>query len=175
VSFRLLSDSEWDLLRDVRLVALSESPTAYLSSYETEARYEPLRWRRELRRGAWLVGLSRAGTVVAVVGATPEPDIDPGDRYLSYLWVAPSARRTGLATRLVDEMLRHLHGTGVARAWLWVLDGNDAARALYGKLGFTSTGERQPLLHDPTRYEERLAIDLARPMVQIEDLERHLK
>ena len=91
-----------------------------------------------------------------MLGATREVDIDPGDRYLSYLWVAPHARRHGIATTLVNDMLDHLRSRGVRRAWLWVLDGNDAAHALYSKVGFVSTGHRQPLDHDPTRCEERL-------------------
>lgn len=66
-----------------------------------------------------------------------------------------------MATRLVGEMLRHLRATGVGRAWLWVLDGNEAAYALYRKLGFVSTGVRQPLRTDPTRYEERFTRPLS--------------
>ena len=155
MSIRFLSRSEWHLLRDVRLGALRESPTAYLSSYETEARFEDGTWHQEVGHGIWLVFVSESDAVLAVLGATTGPDIAASDRYLSYLWVAPDARRTGIATRLISEMLRHLRTTGVARAWLWVLDGNDAACSLYRKLGFVSTGLRQPLHKDPTRYEER--------------------
>lgn len=161
MSFRFLSPAEWRLLRDVRLDALKDSPTAFLSSYEDEAGYGDEAWADQFDGGEWLVDVSAAGTVLAVVGATTGPDIDPDDRYLSHLWVAPAARRTGLATELVGEMLRHLRASGRRRAWLWVLDGNDAARALYRKLGFVSTEIRQSLQADPTRYEERFTRPLA--------------
>ena len=161
MSFRFLSPSEWPLLRDVRLDALRESPGAFLSAYETEAGYGHETWWRQFETGDWLVCVSAADTVLAVLGATTGTDVDPGDRYLSYLWVAPAVRRSGVATRLVGEMLRHLRARGVRRAWLWVLDGNEAAYALYQKLGFVSTGLRQPLRTDPTRYEERFTCVLS--------------
>jgi ribosomal protein S18 acetylase RimI-like enzyme len=53
--------------------------------------------------------------------------------------------------------LDHLADEGVELAWLWVLDGNEAARRLYVTLGFTSTGERQPLPACPSRTEERMS------------------
>ena len=34
---------------------------------------------------------------------------------------------------------------GLSQLNLWVTDGNQAARALYERCGFTPTGERQPL------------------------------
>lgn len=43
---------------------------------------------------------------------------------------------------------------------LFVADGNDRARRLYERLGFRSTGERQPLPSDPARGEERYAVRL---------------
>jgi ribosomal protein S18 acetylase RimI-like enzyme len=91
-----------------------------------------------------------------VLGATHENDVGPDDRYLSHLWVAPEARRSGIATRLIREMLRRLREDGVRRAWLWVLDGNEAARSLYLGLGFAPAGDRQPLRQDADRFEERL-------------------
>jgi ribosomal protein S18 acetylase RimI-like enzyme len=159
VSIRFLAASEWRLLRSARLAALSESPRSFLSTYEREQMLQEEQWRGELARGSWLVCL-RGGEVLAVLGATPEEDVATEDRYLSYLWVAPQARRNGIATRLVSRMLDRLRAEGVARAWLWVLSGNDAARNLYGRLGFHPSGDRQPLPHDPRRHEERFCLVL---------------
>jgi ribosomal protein S18 acetylase RimI-like enzyme len=154
VPLRFLSDTEWHLLRDVRLGALLDSPGSFLSGYDTESRYEQPHWELELRRGRWLVCHSRDVGPLAVLGATAEPDGEASERYLSYLWVHRSARRSGIATRLVTAMLDRLCDEGVVRAWLWVIDGNEGARALYAKLGFHSTGRRQPLLRDSGLFEE---------------------
>jgi ribosomal protein S18 acetylase RimI-like enzyme len=100
------------------------------------------------------------GRPVALLGATAEADIAESERYLSYLWVAPSHRGRGLASELVLDMLARMRAADVSRAWLWVLSGNGAARRLYERLGFTSTGDRQPLEKDPSRFEERMTLSL---------------
>ena len=159
MTFQFLSAAEWPVLRAVRLSALHDSPDAFLSEHATEERWPDEAWQREAERGDWLV--ARAGDrVVALLGATPEPDIPAGDRYLSYLWVHPGARRTGVAGALVRTMLDRLRSGGVARAWLWVLEGNDPALALYRALGFAPTGERQPVPKTPGRGEERFSLRL---------------
>lgn len=159
MSTRLLSDQDWPLLRDLRLAALRESPAAFLSTYDQERTWTDGDWRTEAARGDWLTE-DVHGDPVALLGATPEPDVAGSERYLSYLWVAPGHRHRGIAERLVVAMLDRLRAAGVGRAWLWVLDGNDPARRLYERLGFVSTGERQPLKDDPVRSEERMTLSL---------------
>lgn len=159
MSICALSVDEWPLLRDLRLAALRDSPESFLSTHDAEAALTPADWKDEAARGIWLTWYA-GGRAVAVLGATPEPDVPPEDRYLSHLWVAPPARRSGIATRLVEDMLRRLRSMGVRRAWLWVLDGNEAALGLYLGLGFRPAGDRKPLSHDPGRFEERLSREL---------------
>lgn len=61
---------------------------------------------------------------------------------------------------MFEVALERLSGKGIPAVWLWVLDGNDAARSLYLKRGFTSTGIKQPLLDKPSRSEELLILAL---------------
>jgi ribosomal protein S18 acetylase RimI-like enzyme len=154
-STQLLKPSDWRQLREIRLKALQDSPAAFLSKYEQEAGWTDAQWSTEVARGRWLV-VTENGRRVALLGATPEADVPPSDRYLSYMWVAPSHRRAGLAMRLVVTMLDLLRDEQIGRVWLWVLDGNEPARTLYERLGFRRTGETQPLKEDPTRFEERM-------------------
>lgn len=156
---RLLSSAEWAQLRDLRLTAVRDSPESFLSTFEEQVGWTDDDWRAEASRGDWLVETVDAQPV-AMLGATAETDIADSERYLSYLWVAPTHRRHGLAAGLVRAMLGRLRAAGVVRAWLWVLGENDAARQLYEKLGFLSTGERQPLEKDPSRFEERMSLSL---------------
>jgi ribosomal protein S18 acetylase RimI-like enzyme len=159
MSTTILGGNDWARLRDLRLAALEESPEAFLSTYDEQVGWTEQDWRAEVTRGTWLVR-EVGGHPVALLGATPEADIAASERYLSYLWVAPSHRRHGVARELVLEMLARLRATGVRRAWLWVLSGNRAAWQLYERLGFASTGDRQPLDKDPSRYEERMTLSL---------------
>lgn len=156
---RRLADRDWTELRELRLTALRESPASFLSTYAQEAAWTDDDWQRETARGDWLIE-SVGDRPVGLLGATSEWDIAKSDRYLSYLWVAPDHRRRGIGERLVRAMLARLRDSGVPRAWLWVLDGNDPARRLYERLGFVSTGERQPLKADPARCEERMSLAL---------------
>jgi len=53
----------------------------------------------------------------------------------------PEARRAGHATELVDGLLGWARDNGARRAYLQMVAANDAARALYDRLGF------EPLYH----------------------------
>jgi ribosomal protein S18 acetylase RimI-like enzyme len=155
-----LSPDEWGVLRDIRLSALRESPHAFLSTYELEKRFDEYRWRAEFTRGNWHVGIvggSRAG----LVGATREPGAPVDECYLEYIWVSPEYRRGGVALSMLETVLGQLRDLGVRTAFLWVLDGNEAAVRLYHRAGFTSSNHRQPLAEHPGRTEERMQLRLA--------------
>lgn len=64
------------------------------------------------------------------------------------LVTAPSARRTGLARRLVEAALARAGERGVARILLDVSETNRAARALYAGLGFETDGLRKAYYAD---------------------------
>ncbi|MGW0531762.1 GNAT family N-acetyltransferase [Streptomyces sp. NPDC003032] len=52
--------------------------------------------------------------------------------------VDPEHRRQGLATAVMAALARRALLDGASAAWLQVEDGNDGARALYGRLGFAA-------------------------------------
>ena len=58
------------------------------------------------------------------------------------LAVRPAARRSGLATRLVEAVSRQAAVMGATRLFLEVAEDNAAARALYARLGFEPAGRR---------------------------------
>jgi ribosomal-protein-alanine N-acetyltransferase len=58
------------------------------------------------------------------------------------LVVHPSRRGLGLGRRLMEEGLRRLYAQGIRSVFLEVEEGNAAAVALYGKLGFRKVGSR---------------------------------
>jgi ribosomal protein S18 acetylase RimI-like enzyme len=149
----MLTEKEWKQLQDIRLTALQESPHAFLASHGLEETYSEEKWRAEFTRGEWIVAVS-GDKIVGFLGITHETTTD--GRHLEYLWVAPEARRTGVASALLTEVFEHLQDSGVSTVWLWILDGNEPARCLYERFGFLSTDERQPLPMDSNRSEERM-------------------
>jgi ribosomal protein S18 acetylase RimI-like enzyme len=177
---RLLPDN-WPQLRRIRLQALRDSPHAFASIVAVEERFGAEEWRRLIRRGAWLVAEPKTGPEaepkagpetgtevgsasggasepVGVVAALEEPGWPAAARHVTSLWVQPAWRGSGVGAQLLRALLHGLSEEGVELAWLWVLDGNDAARRLYERHGFVSTGERQSLPADPTRIEERMRL-----------------
>lgn len=68
------------------------------------------------------------------VGYAEFVQIEPGVQFLSYLCVAPHMRRRGVATSMIDYLVRSNDGTG--RVELEVFDRNASALALYRNLGY---------------------------------------
>jgi ribosomal protein S18 acetylase RimI-like enzyme len=159
---RLLVPAEWPVLREVRLWALLDSPQAFLSTFEKERIYGEQRWMSEFHRGPWSIA-AVSGGAVGLLGAPRGPEVNSDERYLEYLWIAPGHRRSGLGLALLTTVLGQLRADRIRVAYLWVLDGNDLALSLYRRVGFVSTGLRQPLADRPGISEERFSIDLGNP------------
>ena len=149
---------EWARLRSVRLAALTDSPAAFGSTLERELAFGDHEW--QARAAASAEGsdratfLARSGDeVVGIVGGFVEGDAVE----LVSMWVAPSARGTGLGRSLVERVVEWTaDDTGAARVDLWVVRGNDAAQALYERMGFAVTDDVQPLPSDPCKDEIRM-------------------
>lgn len=158
-SFRVeaLTENEWSRLRDIRLSALRDDPSAFLSSHEREAGYDEQRWRQEISRGEWNIMLAD-DKEIGLLGVTRERAMPAQECYLEYLWVAPGFRRSGVASMLLRTVLNRLRCTGVHTVWLYILDGNQVAMHLYQGFGFQLTNERQLLPDHPAGSEERMRL-----------------
>jgi ribosomal protein S18 acetylase RimI-like enzyme len=155
----ILTVNEWSRLRGVRLSALRDNPSAFLSSHEREEAYDEQRWRQEFSRGEWNI-MQAGGKAIGLLGVTRELAMSLQECYLEYLWVAPDFRRSGLASTLLRTVLDRLRDSGVHTVWLYVLDGNRGAMRFYEGFGFQSTNERQLLPDHPAGSEERMRLRL---------------
>jgi ribosomal protein S18 acetylase RimI-like enzyme len=57
-------------------------------------------------------------------------------------------------------VITYAEARGAVAVSLTVVDGNDHARRLYERLGFTPTGHREPRPRDPGTWRERLRLSL---------------
>lgn len=87
----------------------------------------------------WVVALDD-GALLGAVAWTEEPSAVDVDR----LVVARAARRRGVGTRLVGEVLHH---SGLRSTTVSTGCANVPARRLYERLGFTNVGDREVLPH----------------------------
>jgi ribosomal-protein-alanine acetyltransferase len=72
-----------------------------------------------------------------------------GEWEIENLAIAESARRRGLGTRLLSELLKIARWRGARSIFLEVRESNQAARALYEKAAFAVTGRRKNYYTEP--------------------------
>lgn len=92
----------------------------------------------------WLVSV-RDGEVVGYVGSQTVL----GETDMMNVAVHPDARRSGIAERLITELICRLKEQGSRCLTLEVRASNAPAIALYQKLGFTQVGRRPRYYHNP--------------------------
>lgn len=94
-------------------------------------------YERELRNtGSYYFTVRCAGTLAGYAGMWVIVD----EAHITTIAVRPEWRRQGLARRLLDLLIAFAEQSGAVRITLEVREHNDAARALYRKLGFQATG-----------------------------------
>jgi GNAT superfamily N-acetyltransferase len=153
--------ADWRAVKAIRLHALAEAPYAFGSNLAREQGFDDDEWRRRLEARTWF--LARAdGRPVGVTALIAEDD-RPDERHLVSMWVEPDRRGTPVAANLVAAACRGARKADATSVTLWVADANPRARRFYARLGFVSTGERQPIRpNEPDVGEERLRLDLVR-------------
>lgn len=145
VSVERIRDDEWEVLRDIRLRSLLDSPDAFGQRLDEAAATTPDDWVTTARSSAagdrrvWFFARDDAGTPIGVVQARRR---SPAECLLFSMWVAPEARRLGVGALLVDAVQEWGSTWGAERVVLWVLAANEAAMRFYERIGFRllSTG-----------------------------------
>lgn len=156
VDLQLLTADDWQVWRELRLRALEEAPYAFRSTvaeWSGEGDTED-RWRDRLSSVSLnLVALLGGRAAGMASGRSPDND----EVELISMWVAPDARRRGVATALIDAIAAWALDKGAARIALDVRDDNTAAIDLYKACAFVDVGESDNSEHDaPERRMVRL-------------------
>jgi GNAT superfamily N-acetyltransferase len=138
-SIERIVPSQWQLLRELRLAALLDSPAAFGQSHAEASGQPEADWRAAAAvasagdRRAWFIARDDTAAAVGLVQARRRP---PTDCLLFSMWVAPAARRAGTGARLVDTVADWGRGWGARRVVLWVLAANEPALRFYDRIGF---------------------------------------
>lgn len=153
---QMLTPADWQVLRETRLRALSDSPHAYISRYTSELVWGERQWRERFHAAAWAVAVDR-DDVVGLAGLVGNQS---REAHVESMWVAPTHRHRGVSRILVNTMADLGRRAGLSHLLLWVLEDNITARRAYARLGFVATGERQPIDPEQRRFERRLRLDI---------------
>ena len=95
---RRLGPDDWEVLRDVRLRALADSPDAFGSTLDREQAFPEKEWRRRLVRPVYAV--LDGDRPVAMAGAFAED----GQVQVWGMWTDPAHRGRGHARALLDAL-----------------------------------------------------------------------
>jgi [ribosomal protein S18]-alanine N-acetyltransferase len=122
---------------------MEQEKHAATAAHWSRQQYEALFHASDVGRVALILEEESAfqGFVIArVVGAEWE---------IENIAVAGPARRRGLGTRLLGELLDMARGQGAAAVFLEVRESNHAARVLYEKWAFCESGRRRRYYKNP--------------------------
>lgn len=130
---------DWEEFREVRLAALADAPDAFGSTYAGWVDAPETQWRRRLTDVPLTLVARREGRPVGVVSGAPTELDGLAAVELISMWVSPDDRGSGLADRLIAEVVAWADERD-ATTFLMVRVGNDRALAAYERAGFVSTG-----------------------------------
>lgn len=140
ISIERIRADEGEVLRDIRLRSLLDSPEAFGQRYDEAAASTHDDWVTTARASAagdrriWLFARDDAGAPRGVVQARRRP---VADCLLFSMWVAPEARRLGVGASLVDAVQDWGSAWGAKRVVLWVMAANESAMRFYDRIGFS--------------------------------------
>lgn len=151
MTIRRVQTGDEPLLCDVRLRALATDPGSFGSTH-TEVSTRPdsfwATWAAEHSSG------DDRCTLLALLDGRPVGLIrierDPGNSHvfgIYSMWVAPEARRRGIALELLADAERWIAAAGGSEAELNVVDRETPARRLYERAGFRLDGRSEPATH----------------------------
>ncbi len=160
-----LPASAWHQLRDLRLEALRDAPSAFWATWEDESTFDAQEWTRFASTIAWFIA-SRGGRSVGLVGAVQRGHC-PDEPEIVGMWVQPAERGKGVAGLLLSSVFAWAEAQDATALTLWVTAGNHRAAELYRRHGFVPTGEEAPMPGGRTGSEVRLRRILAGPAADL--------
>ncbi len=147
MTIRPCLEKDWQLLKELRLAALLDAPTAFGVGHAAAAAYTERQWRERAagpHPSFWLAFLN--GEAAGMIGS----GLSRKNRYnLIAMWTAPHARGSGMAAQLVEAVKADAVARGHAQVFLDVAPENRRAARFYEKQGFVFMDEWEALASHP--------------------------
>jgi RimJ/RimL family protein N-acetyltransferase len=163
---RLLTRSDAQQYRNLRLQALMTDPEMFLSTYDTEHKRPALSFEYEVsdaiaHPGFGYYGVFDGDQLVAFCQVAPSYLAkQPHVAFLYNLYVDPNHRGKGIATNLLTEILTMLKTDGMEVVIISHVGKNSSAHQLYLQLGFIQTGLRPKTVKWDNVYDDEVEMVL---------------
>ena len=161
IEVRRIRGGEWERLRDIRLEALADSPSAFATTLAEAEAYPSSLWQERAVAGAEghdqitvlaVSGERTIGMTVALGRPHRVLDVVP----IVSVFVSPSHRREGIAVRMLNLAEEWAGDRSASHTSLWVEERNSEARGFYESIGYLATGDQQAMPSAPATCEIRL-------------------
>ena len=145
MSVRRLRADEAKLLKDLRLRALADAPTAFAHTHAEISAKSDGYWEEltasMTSRNVMFVAEDDGRAIGMAFGVLQRDQADVP--HVGGMWVDPAARTGGIGRALTAAVLDWACEHGFHRIGLWVTEGNAPAITLYERMGFAPTGRRE--------------------------------
>ncbi|MFV0459723.1 MAG: GNAT family N-acetyltransferase [Actinomycetales bacterium] len=149
IEIRALTEDDWGVFREVRLMALRDSPEAFVATAAEEESFPESEWRDRMTRSSRFVA-EDGQDVIGVVSlrtsqiTTQDTELDDLNAAEVFgLWVEPGHRGAGTPAQLIDAAANRARAYGISHLVYWVGVDNARAVAFASGYGFRPTDSRR--------------------------------
>lgn len=155
MKIRMTEEADWKILKEIRLAALLDTPTAFGVSYQTAIINSDEQWKQRasptIYPKFWLA--FQDDKAIGMIGA----GIDKRNQYnLIAMWVEPASRGLGIADALVNAVKSDSIDKGFDQVFLDVSPDNLQATRFYRKHGFVFIDEKKSLDSHPNIFVQAM-------------------
>ena len=155
---RRLTPTDASLLRELRLLAISDAPEAFGSTLQETAERSVEMWQHVLRPEGNPFFICEVENVIGGLIGGLSPSKNSVAQLVS-MWVSPQLRGRRVSDEVVEHIITWAVEAGACRITLHCTEGNVFAERLYARHGFIRTGEIEVRERD-NAVEFEMALDL---------------
>lgn len=142
----ILVPAQWELVREMRLAALSESPHAFLGMLKKESKFGETDWRTTFKSASWH-GFFIARAIIGIAKSSILAE-HPEERYVESFWVRPAYRKSEVGRRMLQSIVDEAKREQRHVIRLSVLRGNQSAIDAFYRLGLATIVAQRSSEHE---------------------------
>ncbi|WP_160847705.1 GNAT family N-acetyltransferase [Pontibacillus yanchengensis] len=165
IDYKRLDATDAEAYWNLRLEALQQDPSAFLTTYEDAIKREkPIESTAERlsNESNYNIGAYQEGDLQGV--ATLVPESQQGLDHIGNvfaMYITPSARGNGIGKELIQKCIEYGRHIGLEQLQLTVVATNEPGIALYSSCGFEEYGyKKQAIKRGEGQYIDELLMDI---------------